>query len=125
MNLKDTFGLYQWNVSLGVDYIYPDDINKALKAKPFGNVRRCIEDDGIYLTLEKEGMIFRGKRDLYVLIPTPKYKIGESVKLKKYFDKEVIIKDIGWHFKDEKHMYFVSIDGKVKTKRYYEENFEN
>ncbi len=53
-------------------------------------------------------------------IKEPKYHFGEQVEVM-YLEKTGNVEDIYWHYKSEKHIYFLIIDGKKKSRRFYEE----
>ncbi len=55
-------------------------------------------------------------------IEKPKYDYGDKVSPLNHKDMIGEIIGISWHFKYKKHIYKISINGKVKSKRYFDEN---
>jgi hypothetical protein len=61
-------------------------------------------------------------------VPTPKFAIGQRVRVR-LSDRnrtahEGAIRDIIWHFKDERHNYYIEEGGKKVSKRYYDDDLE-
>ncbi|MFG6369144.1 MAG: hypothetical protein K1W16_12105 [Lachnospiraceae bacterium] len=54
-----------------------------------------------------------------VLDNPPQFLVGELVSPANHPDQVGVIREIGWHFKNEKYMYFISINNKKKSKIYY------
>ena len=63
------------------------------------------------------------KPDLYEIFSGEVFPIGSSIKLKKYPDKVGIIREICWYWDKKEPMYFITLNGKKKTKRYFLEDF--
>ena len=53
-------------------------------------------------------------------VPAPKYNYEEVVSPCNHPDMTGIIFRIGWHFKLNRYFYTIQVNGKVKSKRYYE-----
>lgn len=49
----------------------------------------------------------------------PVFTYGEKVFPADHSDMEGRITDIVWHFKNEDYNYYISVDGRKKSKRYY------
>lgn len=72
----------------------------------------------IYLVETDEKKDFQ-KYDAYDFQSKPKYQIGEEVYIPRREENGKII-DMDWHFKNQDHMYFLEINGKKYSRRYYE-----
>ena len=61
-------------------------------------------------------------------VPTPKFAIGQRVRVRlgdrNRTAHEGTIRDIIWHFKDERHNYYLEEGGKKVSKRYYDDDLE-
>jgi hypothetical protein len=61
-------------------------------------------------------------------VPTPKFAIGQKVRVRlndrNQTPHEGTIRDIVWHFKDQRHLYFLEEAGKKVSKRYYDGDLE-
>ncbi len=123
MNLKNTWGIYPWSTLHGNELIYSEDLEKATKSELRGKVFHCTDDNGKYITLEYQNESYRVKPDLYEVFHGLVFPIGSSIKLKKYPDMNGIIIDIRWYWDKKEPMYFITLNGKKKTKRYFLEDF--
>ncbi|MDH3976666.1 MAG: hypothetical protein OEV42_20575 [Deltaproteobacteria bacterium] len=122
-NICGYWGLYLWFDEHGVGLIHPEDIEKFRKLVPNGKVFECVDDDGQYITLKYADMRYRVLRNIFKPVKEPVRKIGEQVKLRESSTVATIV-DIEWHFKKNTHIYFIEIEGKRKSKRYWIEDFE-
>ncbi len=110
-----------------------------------GNLNNYIHSDDIYLVQELnqpvvettgiEGDFYKlkiGTKEIRIKstiiqnAQKPEFLINENVKFKN--SKDVIefgiIKDFYWHVKDNKYIYKIEVNGKLKSNRYYAENIE-
>jgi hypothetical protein len=121
--LKDTWGLYQWFPEYGEDMIYAEDQKKFMDLSPNGKIFKCIDDNNGYLFLMYGEEIFRVKPDLYKPVRKPLFQIGDRVKLKNDSSQEAIIIEVNWHYKNNEHIYYISLNGKKKSRRYTSSDF--
>jgi hypothetical protein len=60
--------------------------------------------------------------------PPPEFSIGQRVRVvlnkRNRTPRTGTIREIIWHYKDQKYNYYLDVDGKKISKRYYEEDFE-
>jgi hypothetical protein len=62
---------------------------------------------------------------LFKPVPSPARRIGDKVSITSQEKKlRVVIVDIGWHFKRAEPIYFVATDGKKRSKRYWQDDFD-
>ena len=123
MNMKNTWGIYSWSTLHGEDLIYPKDLEKAKKNELRGKVFHCIDSNDKYITLEYQNESYRVKPNLYEIFSGVIFPIGSAVKLKRYPDMNGVIRDIRWYWDKKEPIYFITLNGKKKTKRYFLEDF--
>ena len=122
--LMKQWGRYPWSDLYGIDKIHCDDFDNFQKQMNNCKVFECIDENPDFITLKYGDSLFRVKGDLFKVVPSPKFHIGQSVVIKNK-EKVVVISDIMWHLDQQEHYYFVTVDGKKKSKRYFENEFEN
>lgn len=52
----------------------------------------------------------------------PRFVVGDLVSPANHPEKVGVIREVGWHFNKNAYIYFISIDGKKKHKRYYSDD---
>lgn len=114
------WGTYPWFNEYGDELIHPDD--RALFKKNASNTKVFEFSKGSdeYNNFRYGENNFRIKDTISVALPEPKYNFGEDVLVKK---KEALvgkITDIMWHFSKKEYYYLLSVDGKKKSTRYFE-----
>lgn len=120
----EKWGICSWSI---LD-VHPDDaggFEKFEKNQYFRGVVRFVEEEGIYIRVNSGGHIFRIKSKLFYEITAPKFQIGEKVVVESQGEKKnaIILAD-EWHFNQKEHFYFVSVNGKKRTRRYFEKEIE-
>jgi hypothetical protein len=123
MDLIKTWGLYPWSIENGKDFIYKEDLEKAEKLNLYGKVFQCIDKENNYIKIKYGENIIRVKPELYKVINIFVIPIGKEAKLKKYPKEKAIIKEIIWQATYEQPVYYIILNGKKKTKRYFLEDF--
>ncbi|RCX18762.1 hypothetical protein DFR58_10431 [Anaerobacterium chartisolvens] len=118
----NSWGLYPWFIEDGEYLIFPKDIESFKKLSPYGKVFRCIDEVDGYLVLKYGNETFRVKSDLYKIVDAPFFEIGCNVKLVKDNTQVGTIEEIQWHQKNKVPMYYISINGKQKSTRYFNED---
>jgi len=122
--LTGIWGTYPWYEEYGTELIHPDDIEAFRQEIASGvKVFKCV-GEGDYIILKYNNKCYRVKDKLFTPVPAPKYHFGETVSLKETGENAVIT-DIMWHYKNKKHYYFISVNGKAKTKRYFDTELRN
>lgn len=111
----DTWGLYPWFVECGEDLIHPEDIGQF---KPNNSlVFYCKDTFEDYLILQYGIYEYRVKPNNYKLLKEPPFHSGDQVIVKNQ-EKPGVIEEIQWHYKDNNFIFYISIEGKKKTRRY-------
>jgi hypothetical protein len=121
-SLYDYIG--RWGLFAGhTDYIHPDDV-KFWKYI-FGGVFHCrgIAKDS-YLMIKYGEFLIRVQPSAYYIIPPLDFYLGDVVTIKKYPEKITRICDVGWHYKRGEPMFFLWVDGKKKSRRYFKDELE-
>jgi len=118
-----TWGLYPWFVENREHLVYPPDLEKFEKLSPYGKVFQCVNEDDQYLMLKYKDETFSVKPDLYKQVSAPKINFNDKVRLVEKPNAEVVINEIFWHSDRNEPMYFITIDGKKKSKRYWNCDF--
>lgn len=104
--------------------IHPNDWN-ALESYPYLYSKHlCVGIDNEYIIIQFGESQLRIKPELFQLSTEPKFKPLEKVKF--YNSKGTlefgIIKGIHWHNKEQKMFYDVEVNGKIKGRRYFDED---
>jgi len=124
------------------ELIHPDDREKKLEINGvvWGNtehygvlwhcigrigVWHCIGTEGEYIKVVYGENIYRVKPDYFYEVPEPKYKLGDCVRLQDGSNagSHAIVDAHEWHDKEGKHCYYVKVNGKRKSRRYFESDF--
>lgn len=120
------WGLFQWFTEHGQDHIHPDDRAKIAAQHPVGLVFECqgTEDGYIILYCHDNALSFRARPSLFVSLPAPSVRVGDRVGVVSGDSSKIAqIHNMGWHHQRKEYMYFLTIDGKRATKRYWIADF--
>lgn len=119
--MMNIWGLYLWLPGDSNDSIHPDDL-KLFKATA-SNVKvfECVEEDALWLTLRYGNNSFRVKRKLFKTLLPPRFIFNQKVEVKnKAHEEDAVISDVMWHFDKKEYYYFIQLNKKKKSKRYFE-----
>ena len=125
----DTWGIYNWNFSHGENFIHPEDYKRVEEYERAYQVNffrykifycASINDDG-YLALEYREQQYHVRPDLYQIVPTPKFVLGDHVREINDHSREGVIYQVVWHYK-RKRVYYHVRRGERYSNKY---NFEN
>lgn len=123
IDYKNSWGLSNWLRTDGEQYVHPNDLGRFLKYQGTCYLFQCIDVDDVYITLKLRDETFKVKPDFYKPVPLPKYLPGYQVKLVHKPDDFVEILFLMWHYDRNEPMYFIRLNGKRKSKRYWESDF--
>jgi hypothetical protein len=107
------------------DYIHPDDIFLVQELKqPVVETTEICDSFHKIKVGDKE---LRIKSTIIQSAQKPEFLLNENVKFKNSKDliEFGIIRDFYWHVKDNKYIYKIEVNGKLKSNRYYAENIES
>jgi len=111
------WGRCPWSYEFEKEKIYPEDLEKFKPISgPFA-VFECIGTCGEYIIIKSGDNTFRVKPEIFRELTEPKYKIGDTVKIK---DMYATILFIEWHNEKTEHYYYITVNGKRKSRRYFE-----
>ena len=106
-------------------YIYPDDIG-IIKNLMQPVVQLIGFNNEGYVVIKSDGYTFRISPLIIQESKKPDFFIKDKVKL--YNSKGYLefgtIKDLYWHINNNKFIYLIEVNGKIKSRRYYAEDLE-
>ena len=115
---KGTYGLYNWHPLHGEHLIGSQYLDCVKKMDPRGLVFLCVDENDEYIKLKYGDIVFDAKPDLYEIVENPAFNIGDDV--------EVVssgavghIHDMFWHYKEKQPLYFLTVEGKKKSRRFF------
>ncbi len=123
---KNTWGLYPWFPERGEHLIHPTQRQDIPTNSYYGRVFYCsgTSDDG-YLILHFINRDYLVKPDLYRVVPDPKFNFGDWVKFIKASNIVIgMILGIGWHFRENRECYTLTMNDRKLKKRYWAEDLE-
>lgn len=115
------WGLYPWWEAHGVDLIHPDDILTVQKLNPGSKVFEMTTEEGGFIRLRYGNTEFRARPSIFKPVSATIHDIGQTVTLTDGRSGEVL--GIMWHHKRNEPMYELRIEGKKKSKRYWNSDF--
>ena len=81
----------------------------------------CIDSTTANLVYPVEGVQIAVDK-LRALDKPPQFMNGDLVSPVNHPDMVGVIRGIGWHFENQDYMYFISVNGRKKSKRYYDKD---
>lgn len=114
-----SFALYPWFAEHGADFVHPEDLQRFVALAPYGRVFTVSAVDGEFVELGYGTEKFRVISKLLQLVPGPKFIIGQKIRCASSNNSGQIIHII-WHYKEEKPFYLIAMDGKPRSKRYWD-----
>jgi hypothetical protein len=103
-----------------LEFVHPDE-RDFVKNNSTNTFYYCIGNEGDYLKVRSKKYCLRVKPNVIKgYLPNPKFKWGDKVIQVSKPEIEAIIDDFFWHHKDEKYCYYISVNGKRKSNRYYD-----
>lgn len=126
MKTKNKWGIYRWFIEDGKEKIHKDDFEKFKKNINNVCVVECIDKIEDFLVIKYNNNIYRVEGELSLELPEPKFKFGDLVICKNNENCVVkgIIEDIMWHDSKKCNYYFLLVDGKKKSRRYFNNELE-
>lgn len=126
--MKDTnkYGIYRWFIEDKKEKIHEEDFEKFQKNINNVCVVQCIDKIDDFLIIKYNDNVYRVKGELALELPKPKFKFGDLVIHKNKEDKIIkgVIADIMWHDCKKSNYYFLLVDGKKKSRRYFNNELE-
>jgi hypothetical protein len=113
------WGLYPWFLEDGEELIHENDLDEIKRLQPYGKVFYCSDANLDFITLKYKELAYRVKPNLFKVIGNPSFTFGEMIRLSNNPEIKGVITDIHWHHKDNIELYYIMVNGKRKTSRYY------
>jgi hypothetical protein len=115
------FALYPWFRELGDHLIHSEDVERLAAHIPYGKVFEILGEREDFVLLGYGEQTFRVRPELLRKVSAPRFQIGGKVTT----DVGGLatlgeVAEIRWHFKENAPIYFLRINGKSKSKRYWE-----
>lgn len=124
MDQQQRWFLFPWFEEHGLHHVHPDDLETLRQLAPYGKVFQDMGSEKEFRRLGYGNVTVRVTKDLLQEIsvsPRQIYSIGEEVEL--VGKREVCrIAEIYWHHEKGAPFYFLMINGKNKSKRYWHED---
>jgi late competence protein required for DNA uptake (superfamily II DNA/RNA helicase) len=109
---------YPWLKNNNLDYLI--DESDLDKIDGLGIVL-CIDEDENYITVKNKQGVFRVRKEgVKRLLPIPKFIWGDEVFEELKPEVKALIDDFFWHHNKEQYLFYISVNGKKKTKQLFE-----
>ena len=124
MSYAGTWGLCPWWPGGPEDQIHPADRERFRALFPYGRVFQAMGQEEAYLVLRYGEESYRVRPQLFRPVPALAFAVGARVRLKKRPERAATVRDIIWHFKEGRPMYFLKVGGKRVGSRRWAEDLE-
>ncbi|MBL8892632.1 MAG: hypothetical protein JNL67_21830 [Planctomycetaceae bacterium] len=122
----ETWGLFPWFPESSEGLVHAEDIVTVKRLMPYGKVFQRTETSGVFDIFTYGDVTFRGKREFFKTVRPPNKQIGDRVFISSNGERvQGVIIEIMWHFEKNSPFYILAIEGKRKSKRYWESDFLN
>jgi hypothetical protein len=114
--------LYPWFEEHGVSLVHPDDLEALRRLRPDGKVFDLVGHEGSYTVIGYKDLQYRVRPDILRVIsnyPDARLSFGKTVNIIEANSPAVIV-DIFWHYKYDRPFFILSVDGKLKSRRYFD-----
>lgn len=123
-NYVGTWGIYSAQYKDIPNLIHPDDFQIVSAEGFFYKMFHCSGETGNgYLILEAGNTKYRAKPARYYMYATPLFNYDDLVR-DKVLDRVGSIRLIDWHYKHKREYYYLTIDNRKSTRRYWAEELE-
>ncbi|GKX55263.1 hypothetical protein SOASR030_13750 [Leminorella grimontii] len=121
LDLQGRWGLYPWFDGNDVDFICPDDVERARKLVLYGKVFYCEKQCGDFIVLIYGDCSLKVNPCLFKPVRDIRFSIGDKISVSPLLSsKEGVILNIEWHHKRDEPIYYLSFNGNKSSKRYFE-----
>jgi len=112
------FALFNWFPEHGAGLVHPDDREAFARLIPAGRVFG-VTRHADWIDLSLGAVHYRVRGDLLRPVPPPRHWIGDEVLFASGGKTRAgTVREVHWHFRDERPFYLLSADGKPLSKRY-------
>lgn len=119
---RSKWGCYGGVIEPPGSFVHPDDAEAFESISPTGKVLECVGEEGGFLRLNYRDRDYRVKSDRFVEVPEPKARIDERITLRDT-GEAAVIREILWHYEAGEPYYFLLVNGKKRSKRYWNADF--
>lgn len=120
--LIGSWGLYPWFEEDGEDLVKQSHSNDFKSLQPYGKLFQCIGEGKEYIKIQYNSKIFEVKPILFKIVLPPIFSFGEKVRVVNHPETLGVVCEIGWHHKNNKEVYYIDVNGKKKSSRYFSED---
>ena len=118
------YGCLDWGPRL----FHPDDAGLKDRMLATGSVCRVDGEDGDFWVLNFGSLRVRLRKELVggAILPAPPFTWGDPVRVKPPRTQRVgLIRCLGWHAKQRRHLFWIEQDGKTVKNRYFADELES
>jgi len=121
-------GRYLWSPDIEpIDWIFEADYEAFTSQHSLGRIYHCVGVEGDFVVLKSSrNECFRVNPEGFHQTPFTEYYIGDKVEILSGSQTGAIgtISSMGWHSKREKIIYSLEVDGKRRSRQYWEEDIK-
>lgn len=118
---SEEWGLCPWFEEDGTELVHPGDVEVVRALQPYGKLMQVVGRSDRYVRLRYGATEFRIQPTMFSPVPVRPRSFGEHVRLRNGETGEVV--EIRWHHQRAAPMYQLVIQGKKRSKRYWESDF--
>ena len=122
-SLAGSWGLYPLLVP-GDPLVHPDDADRLVTLMTHGRVFQCAGEADGWLRLRCGAVTGRVRPDRYHPVPAPAFQPGDPVREREGARRAGVVTTIWWHSARARPMFFISVGGRERTRRYFDDELE-
>ena len=122
-SLAGSWGLYPLLVP-GDPLVHPDDADRLVTLMTHGRVFQCAGEVDGWLRLRCGAVAGRVRPDRYHPVPAPAFQPGDPVREREGARRAGVVTTIWWHSIRARPMFFISVGGRERTRRYFDDELE-
>jgi O-acetyl-ADP-ribose deacetylase (regulator of RNase III) len=113
--------LFPWFGGDRSDDVHPEDLQATRELMPYCKPFYAKALEGDYIRIARGSSEIRVRAERLEPIPGEPHRLGEQVRL--HDGRDAVIVDALWHYKRSAPFYHVRLEGKRKSKRYWDSDF--
>jgi hypothetical protein len=114
------WGRYPWFAGTHDDLVHHDDRDALMRFGPYGRVFVRLADADDWWVIAHGEHHFRVNAVLWKPCEAPRFVPGEVVCVKARPERSATIREVWWHSNKKCPFYFLTVDGRTSTRRYFE-----
>jgi len=119
-------GRYLWSRDIEpADWILEEDYDAFVSQHSLGRIYHCVDVEGEFIVIKsKRDQSYRVNPEGFQTVPSTDFYVGDEVKVLNgsQSGKVGVIAGLGWHSNKEKIIYTLEVDGKRRSRQYWEED---